>query len=450
MLAAFSASAAPPNIIFIFADDLGWGDLSCYGQPKLKTPHLDKLASQGTLFTQFYVAGSVCSPSRTGIMTGQYPARHRVFGHFDTSQKNEKRGMPDALAPDTPTLTDLLRAAGYETGHFGKWHLGNISPEEYGLDTFRTESFSNVQDKGPIDIWGAANRPNCTADILDAALDFIDAREDKEKPFYINAWLSDPHATLSPSPEQLEAVKQFAPRGVDFYGVAQVFYACVLEMDKQVGRFLKGLDERGLREDTLVIFSSDNGPEDFQVNNATHSGVGCPGPLRGRKRSIYEGGIRTPFIIRWPGNVQAGAVNDVSVVNGVDFLPTLCKIAGAEVPVSIALDGEDMSDAWLGAQRRRERPCFWEWRYRLFGHPWNHPPRLAVRDGDFKLLLNPDGSRTELYNIIADPGERDNIANEHPDQVAALKKELLEWYATLPESPIEPIAGQAPWRWPGE
>jgi N-acetylgalactosamine-6-sulfatase len=438
-----------PNIVFLFADDLGWGDLSCYGQRRVDTPHLDRLASQGTVFTGFYVAGSVCSPSRTGIMTGQYPARHRVFGHFSSHEINARREMPDALDPAVVTLTDLLKGSSYETAHFGKWHLGNVTPAEYGLDVFRTETFSNVPDRGTIDIWGADNRPNCSADILDAALEFIDSRKDPSKPFYINAWFSDPHATLNPSAEQLARVKQFAPRGVEFPGVAQVYYACVVEMDRQIGRFLDELDRRGLADDTLVIFSSDNGPEDFQIRNAAHSGVGSPGPFRGRKRSIYEGGIRVPFILRWPGRVPAGKVNRTSVVNGVDFLPTLGKLAGTVIPDSLLLDGEDMLDVWLGSERKRQRECFWEWRYRLFGHVYNHPPQLAVRADDFKLLMNPDGSRVELYHLGRDPGERDNVANENSARVQILKEKLLDWNAELPTSPADAAAGQAAWPWPG-
>ena len=440
-----------PNIIFIFADDLGWGDLSCYGKDRFKTENLDKLASEGTLFTQFYVAGSVCSPSRTGIMTGHCPARHRVFGHFAKPQINKRREMPDALDPGVTTLTDLLKSGGYKTAHFGKWHLGNLEPNQYGVDVYRTESFSNVPEREKIDIWSPKNRPNCTRDILDAALEFIETHQasNSDEPFYINAWFSDPHATLNPSQEQLDRVRQFRPRGkVDFHGVAEVFYACVKEMDLQVGRFLKRLDEMGLAENTIIVFSSDNGPEDFQISNAAHSGVGSTGPFRGRKRSIYEGGIRTPFIVRWPKHIPAGKVNDTSVVCGVDFIPTLCKVAGVEVPDELNGDGEDMSDALLGSDRKREKPLFWEWRYRVFGHILNRPPRLAVRDGDWKLLMNPDKSRVELYSIPDDPSEINNLAKDNPEVVERLSKQVLEWNTTLPESPVEPVAGSNAYPFP--
>lgn len=441
--AAVTAAEKRPNIIFLFADDLGWGDLSCYGKDRFQTANLDRLAAEGTLFTRFYVAGSVCSPSRTGIMTGQYPARHRVFGHFAREEVNRQREMPNALDPAVATLTDLLKAGGYVTAHFGKWHLGDVPPTEYGLDVYRTESFSSDPAKGPIDIWGPANRPHCTRDILDAALDFIEGHQAKGTgaPFYVNVWFSDPHATLNPSQEQLDRVRQFAPKGVEFQGVAQVFYACVKEMDLQIGRFLTRLDELGLGDDTIVVFSSDNGPEDFQIGNAAHSGVGSAGPFRGRTRSIYEGGIRTPFLVRWPGHVPAGKVNDTSVLCGVDFVPTICRLAELEAPQDLNLDGEDMSDVLLGSDRDRTRPLFWEWRYRVFGHVLNHPPRLAIRSGDWKLLMNSDQSRVELYDIPEDPSELENLAKDNPEVVERLAKQVLEWNATLPESPVEPAAG---------
>jgi N-acetylgalactosamine-6-sulfatase len=381
-------------------------------------------------------------------MTGHYPARHRVFGHFARNQNNEKRGMPDALDPEVATLTDLLRAGGYRTGHFGKWHLGNIEAGEYGIDQFRTESWSNVPDRGPIDIWGAKNRPHCTRDILDAALEFIKSGSDK--PFYVNAWFSDPHATLNPSAEQLDRVKQFKPKGVDFHGVAQVYYACVREMDIQIGRFLAELDKLDLARETIIIFSSDNGPEDFQIGNSAHSGVGDAGPFRGRKRAIYEGGIRVPFLVRWPGRVPAGKINDTSVVGGVDFIPTLCKLAGVDASDAADQDGEDMSDVLLGSDRPRKRPLFWEWRYRVFGRPIDMPPRLAVRSGDWKLLMNPDRSRVELYNIPADPMELNNLAPQKPELAGSLGKQLLDWNQTLPESPVETVAGRNNYPFPSQ
>ncbi|MDX2432217.1 MAG: sulfatase-like hydrolase/transferase [Bacteroides sp.] len=439
-----------PNIIFIFADDLGWGDLSCYGNSRVKTPSLDRLASEGTLFTQFYVAGSVCSPSRAGIMTGQYPARNRVFGHFASTAINQRRGMPNALDPDLVMLTDMLKGAGYTTAHFGKWHLGNISPAEYGVDVYRTNELSNMGDD-PLDIWSAEARPTCTKDILDETLKFI---KQEGNPFYVNVWLSDVHATLNPSKEQMDRVAdevknwRWPSDGIEYTSVEQVYLATLLEMDRQIGLFIDKLEALGIRNNSLIIFSSDNGPEDYQLHNSRHSGVGSPGPFRGRKRSIYEGGIRVPFIISWPGKIPAGKVNDQSVVSGVDFLPTLACITGAKAANERALDGEDMSEVWLGSDRKRSKDLFWEWRYQVFGHSVNKPPMIAVREGDYKLLLNPDKSRVELYNILTDPGELNNLASQEPELAMRLSEKAMTWFQNLPESPWDETAGQNAWNWP--
>ena len=445
---AVAQSTENPNIIFIFADDLGWGDLSAYGGNRIDTPNLDSLAAQGTLFTQFYVPGSVCSPSRAGIMSGLNPSRNKVFGHFmPVHQINSRRGMPNALNPDLLTLTDLLKEQGYTTGHFGKWHMGNIPPDEYGIDTFSTNEFSNLKNGARIRGWEPKNRPHTTQDVLTASLDFI--KNNKGGPFYINAWLFDVHSTLNPSEEQLAAVAQFKPKDVDFYGVEQVYLATLKEMDRQIGLFLSALDKLGLRENTLVIFSSDNGPEDYHIRNSAHSGAGSPGPFRGRKRSLYEGGIRVPFILRWPGHVEE-AINTTSVVSGLDFMPTLASITGAKIPDSLTLDGENMSDVWLGSERKRNNRLFWDWRYDIAGHVINQSPMIAIRDGDYKLLVNPDGSRTELYNLIEDPSELFNLVAIKPQLAKQLKARALAWYATLPESPVDEGAGTNRWPMPGE
>ena len=443
-----------PNIIFLFADDLGWGDLSCYGSKRLQTPSLDHLAKEGTLFTQFYVAGSVCSPSRCAIMTGQYPTRNRVFGHFSSHEGNMSRAMPDALDPDLLMLTDVLKERGYTTGHFGKWHLGNISPSKYGFDVFMSSEFSNVRGGELLDIWSPEYRSTCTKSILDETLHFI--KENRDGPVYVNVWFSDVHGILNPSRDQLEAVENHKPKSwngeVNFYGVEQIYLAALKEMDMQIGLFLSALEEMGMAENTLIIFSSDNGPEDYQIADARHSGVGSNGPFRGRKRSIYEGGIRVPFILRWTGRIPQNKVNNATAINGVDLLPTIASIVGADFPGEVMekMDGEDMSDVWLGGSRKRVRTQHWEWRFRVHGHVLNRSPMIAVREGDYKLLMNPDSSRIELYNIIEDPSEMQNLYKLHPERTAALMKEAIEWYTELPYSSKGKFAGENTWDWPGD
>ncbi len=441
-------AGARPNVIFIFADDLGWGDLGCYGNRQIKTPNLDRLAERGTLFTQFYVNSPVCSPSRTAIMTGQYPARHRIHGHLATHQQNQRRDMPDWLDPAAPTLTRLLQQAGYATAHFGKWHLGSGEgaplPAEYGIDVHRT-----LNSNGPG--WPDQNDPlfraRSTRLFVDETIRFVE--QNRDRPFYVNLWTLVPHATLNPTEDQLAPYRRYGPRGINHVGASPIYYASVSDLDAQVGRLLARLDELGLAEKTLVIFSSDNGPEDIHIANANHSGVGSPGPLRGRKRSLYEGGVRVPFIVSWRGHVPAGRVDNDSVVTGVDFLPTLCKLAGVAVPRGHLLDGEDRSQVLLGRPAPRSKPIYWEWRFRIAGHVFNMSPMLAVRDGRWKLLMNPDRSRIELYDIPADPREMNNLAAQRPEVVRELSAKLLAWQSTLPAGMVEDLAGRNDYPWPG-
>jgi N-acetylgalactosamine-6-sulfatase len=439
-----------PNIIFILADDLGWGDLGCYGHPQTATPNLDALAREGTLFTQFYVNASVCSPSRCAFFTGQYPARHRVHGHYAGVAQNAARGMSQFLPPDVPNLATLLKRAGYATAHIGKWHLGSNSggppPEKYGFDF--VGSTERGGPEGPAD--DRYYRANSSRLFVDETLKFIDAHQ--AGPFFVQLWTLVPHATLNPTPEQLKPYARLHPGGPDFphHSAAEIFSASVTDLDAQIGRLMKGLAERKLADSTLILFSSDNGPEDIHIRNAAHSGVGSAGPFRGRKRSLYEGGIRVPFIVRWPGHVPSGRIDDSSVVAACDFLPTLCRLAGAEIPAGHSLDGEDVGDILIGQSRARTRPLMWEWRFRIAGEVYHHSPMLAIRDGDLKLLMNPDGSRVELYDIPRDPTQLTNVAEKHPDTVKRLSEQVLAWSKTLPPGPTDPGAGQAVYPWPGK
>ena len=442
-----AAKTDKPNFIFIFADDLGWGDLGCYGNRQIKTPHLDKLAQQGTLFTQFYVNGSVCSPSRTSIMTSHFPARHRVHGHFATHAKNKDRGMPNWLDPKVCTVTRLLQKSGYVTGHFGKWHLGSgegaPDPGEYGIDEYCTIVSNGPQLEGRDDPYFWAKS---TTQIVDKTIRFIE--KNKDKSFYVNVWTLLTHATLHPTDEQMKPYRKYAPRGVPYKGAKQIYYASVSDLDRQIGRLIQKIDELGLGDNTIIAFSSDNGPEDFDIGNAVHSGIGSTGPFRGRKRSLYEGGIRVPFIVRWPGHTPAGRVDDTTVLAGVDWLVTLCCLTDVKLPGDLESDGEDMSQAILGKPKRRTKPLMWEWRYRIFGDMVHKSPMLAIRDGNWKLLMNPDQKRVELYDIPKDPTELDNVAVQHPDVVRRLSAKLLHWQGTLPVSPVEASAGSNAYPWP--
>jgi len=447
---AFGADATEsrsrPNVIFILADDWGWGDLGCYGHDRIKTPNLDKLARQGTLFTQFYVCSGVCSPSRTAFMTGHFPARHRIHGHLADPKRNEARGMPNFLDPNVAMLPRLMQKAGYKTAHFGKWHLGHgegaPEPAAYGFDVSKC-----VNGSGPA--WDEKQpyfRAKSTALIVDETIGFIEAHRDG--PFFVQAWLLLTHATLHPTEEEMKPYARYGPRGVPYKGAPQVYYASATSADKQIGRLMARLDELKLTKNTIVIFSSDNGPEDIHITNASHSGVGSAGPFRGRKRSLYEGGVRVPFILRWPAATPAGRVDNDTVINATDFLPTFCKLAGVGVPEGASPDGEDVSAAFQGKSFKRSRPLFWEWRFRIFGHVLHRSPRLSIRDGNWKLLMNPDRSRVELYDIPSDPSELNDLADRQPEVVERLSERVLAWHKELPPGPVEPVAGSNAYRWP--
>jgi N-acetylgalactosamine-6-sulfatase len=435
----------PPNIVFILADDLGWGDLGCYGHRDIKTPNLDRMARQGALFTQFYVSAPVCGPSRVGFMTGNFPARHRIHDYFAAPAMNEKRGMASWLDPAVPFLPRLLKQAGYATAHFGKWGFGNgpdaPRADAYGIDVYRgagAESGFNARDP--------YSRAKSTDAITGDAMRFLEQHRDQ--PCFVNVSLLLPHATLNPTEEQMKPYARFAPHGAPHKGALQIYYASVTDLDQGVGKLLAKLDELGLAGDTVVLFSSDNGPEDIHLSDASHSGVGSAGPFRGGKRSLYEGGIRMPFLVRWPKHVAAGRVDDTSVLTAVDFLPTICRLAGVPLPAGYQPDGEDVTDILLKQSRPRTKPILWEWRWDMIGGVLNRSPRLVIREGNWKLLMNPDRSRVELFDIPHDPSELNNLADRRPEVVKPLAEKLLAWQRSLPPGPVTPRAGSNAYPWP--
>jgi len=440
--------ARKPNVIFILADDLGWGDLSCYGGRKIQTPNIDNLSKGGTLFTQFYQAGSVCSPSRAALLTGRFPARDSIHTAIEINgEGNEGKGVADHLDPNISTLPDLLVKNGYVTGHYGKWHLGATknapSPRDYGIMEHRT---GNSNDPNKL---ARSDRSNSSKVIVDEVIAFIE--RNKDKPFFVNTWLYDVHAVLNPSKEQLDAVSHLGiPDKVPFYSPAQIYYGTLREMDIQVGRLLQRLRELGLDQNTIVVFSSDNGPEDINVVNASHSGVGSTGPLRGRKRSLYEGGVRVPFIVRWPGRIPSGTVNTRALIGGADLFSTICGLTGTNIPQTLFQDGEDRSGILLGKEMPRKKPLLWEWRYGIPGHLIDKSPSLAIRDGNWKLLINHDGTRLELYDIEADPMELNNVAGLHKDVCTRLSGTLLAWQKTLPAGGLVKDAGNIDYPWPSQ
>jgi len=413
-----------PNIVFIFADDWGWGDLGVHGHPHVKTPNLDRLAAEGANFHQFYVANPVCSPSRAAVLTGHFPARYSLHQHFAGHASNRERGMPDWLDPQAPMLPRILRAAGYATAHFGKWHLTSSSiTDAPGLDAYGYDESAVFNGPGP------QLRPERD---VDEAIQFI--RAHRGRPFFINLWIHETHTPHFPTQESLRSHAHIGER-------EQVYAAVVADADRRIGRLLQALDALGLEKNTLIVFSSDNGPEVTgpeerrdQIDETgrgygTHYSVGSTGGLRGRKRSLYEGGIRVPFIVRWPGRVPAGRIDRTTVISAVDLLPTFCAAAGVTLPQNYQPDGQDMLPALLGLEKRRAKPLFWEWRGSGAGDNW---PRLAVRQGDWKLLMDYGGKRVELYRVSTDKSESHEVSREHPEITVNLAAMALRWKESLP------------------
>ncbi len=427
-----SDSGKRPNIVFIYSDDWGWGDLSSHGHPWLKTPNIDKLAAEGIGFQQFNVVNPVCSPSRAAAMTGICPARFSIHEHFADPTSNAKRGMPDWLDPEAPLLSRFLKNAGYRTAHFGKWHLTNAGA--VGAPAVAAYGFDQAGVfNGPPDF---PKEHAGVRDTVENTVSFI--RENKGGPFFVNVWLHEPHTPHWPTEKSMEQWKHLDKQ-------KQVYAAVITDADNDVGKILAALDEAGVAENTLVIFSSDNGPEETGPDKGEdidpkanfkgyglHYSVGDTGGLRGRKRSLFEGGVRTPFIVRWPGHAPAGTTNDKTVITAVDLLPTLCAAAGVSLPKDYRGDGENLLAAFNGKQMIRTRPVFWEWR------GGNREPNmwadLAVREGDWKLLMTEDGNRAELYQLDQDRAEARDISSEHPEIVARLTALVREWKASLPEA----------------
>lgn len=418
-----------PNIIFIFADDWGYGDLSCHGSSFCKTPNLDRMAEEGIDFANFTVNSPVCSPSRVAVMTGQFPARQCVHQHFQSVKAHINRGMPDWLDAQAPMLPRMLKDAGYKTGHFGKWHLGSVgdSPTEdaYGYDRFAT---FNGSGKHEIKKHGLAS--------VDYAVKFI--REFKDQPFFVNLWLHEAHLAHFPQPRYLEQFK-------DLDEQKRVYASVIAEGDEGVGRVLSLLKDLKIDDNTLVVFSTDNGPEFTRGEKDKYHGkdessgfggyysVGETGGLKGRKRSLFSGGIRVPLIVRWPGVVPAGKTDTASVLTAVDLLPTFLDVAGVPLPEGYEPDGQSALAAFKGEPQRRTKPIFWQWKGGdNQDYTW---PSSGVRDGRWKLLANEERKLIELYDLQSDWPEKRDVAANHPEIVQQLSEKLKAWEASLPELP---------------
>lgn len=425
--AAFGdGNRAKPNFVYVLCDDLGYGDLGCYGNPVIKTPCLDRLASEGMKLTDCYAAAPVCSPARSGIMTGRTPYRSGIRDWIPA-------GSSVFLKRREISVARLLKSVGHTTCHSGKWHLSSRldgsepTPGDHGFDHwFSTQNNAAPSHRNPRNFVrnGKAVGPlegYSSGLIVEEAIRFI--RQVKGKPFAVFVWLHSPHEPVATPDEYL------AMYGHVDDATKRVYCGSVTELDSEVGRLMRALDEMKLAEETFVMFTSDNGPETLRRYAGAKYSHGSPGPFRGMKLHLYEGGIRVPGIIRWPGHTKPGQVCG-EPVNGTDILPTFCEIAGVEVPGDRAIDGASILPIFRGKPIEREVPLYWRYDRALGG------PKVAMRQGNWKLLGDAGLEKFELYNLEDDIGEIRDLSAREPDRLKKMVSALREVHRQVENDPI--------------
>jgi arylsulfatase len=440
-----------PNIIFILADDLGWADLGCYGGKKIRTPSIDRLATEGIRFTQHYAGNAVCAPSRCCLMTGKHPGHAFI--------RNNRAVQPEGQYPipaDTVTVAKLLKARDYRTAAVGKWGLGppgsDADPTQQGFDLFFGYNCqSHAHNHYPTYLWrndqritlqgndGGRTGKQYSHDLLEAeALSFI--RNHKEESFFLYVPFTIPHLALQVPDDSLheyigkwEEPPYDGGKGYQPQPTPRAAYAAMVSrMDRSVGRITDLVHELGLDERTIIFFSSDNGPAPLNVGGADSRFFQSAGSLHGLKGELYEGGIRTPLIARWPHKISAGTSTDVPSAFW-DLLPTLCEIAGAETPADI--DGISLVPALLG-QGLQKLHDFLYWEFQGYGG------QQAIRLGDWKGIrtnLNKKLSDIELYNLASDPNEEHDLATDRPEIVAQIERLMRQQHTVSEAFPIKSI-----------
>jgi arylsulfatase A len=434
--------ARRPNIVFILADDLGYGELGCYGQRKIRTPHLDRLARQGMRFTDGYTGAPVCAPARCNLLTGKHAGHAYIRDNHEIGTWESFEGQLP-LPAGTATLAAMLKEQGYATGAFGKWGLGGVGstgdPLNMGFDTFLGYNCQRhahdlyprylIRDSAKLFLEGNPGGPTGSTyapDIIaDGMLDFI--RANKDRPFFLYHPNPLPHLALQAPQEEIDRYKGLWPEtpytGTSYqpHPTPKACYAAMISiLDRHVGSILALLEELGLDDNTLVVFTSDNGPTHVK-DQVDYEFFESAGPLRGLKGSVYEGGIRVPLIARWPGRIKAGDASGVPVAH-YDVPATLADLLGAEPPGGT--DGLSFLPTLLGRPRRQARHEFLFWDFAGYGG------QLAVRMGPWKgvkrdLKKNPDAP-LELYDLDRDIAERDDLAARRPDIAARIEEIMLQ------------------------
>lgn len=442
-----TAMADRPNILLVLADDLGYGDLACYGSTDVKTPNLDKFASEGLKFTDCYAGNANCSPSRTAIMTGRTPTRVGVRNWIPEDS-------PMHVRQSEMTIARLLRQSGYATCHSGKWHMNGEfnqptqpQPNDHGFDHwFSTQNNAYPNHHNPDNFVrnGAAlgKLEGYAADLVtNEAIQWLDAR-DKEKPFFLYVCYHEPHEPIASDAKYTALYPHEDPAYSAHHGN-------ITQMDDAFGRLMKKIDESGLRENTLVFFTSDNGP----AITSQHP-YGSAGPLRDKKGTLWEGGIRVPGMLRWPGKTKPGTTSG-EPISGVDFLPTFCAVAGITPPQDRTLDGASWLPVLEGGKVERQTPLYWQF------NNSSGEPKVALRVGDWKILATLDSNPAKrsndltneeerwvkeaelqtfmLYNLRTDIAEKDDLSASAPGKLQEMKELLQAKYADVKqEAPMWP------------
>lgn len=434
LCAVVGSAARHPNFVIIFTDDQGYGDLSCFGGEHVSTPRIDRMAEEGSRLTSFYVAAPVCTPSRAALMTGSYPKRIDMAtgSNFGVLLAGDTKG----LNPEEITIAEVLKSAGYKTGIFGKWHLGDqpeFLPTKQGFDEYFGIPYSHdihpfhprqkhfqfpplalLEDETVIEMDPDADL--LTKRITEHATAFIEKH--KDEPFFLYVPHPIPHRPLHVSPPFMKnvptkIVEKLKSEGdsIDYGTRDKIFRQAIAEIDWSVGQILDTLKAQGIDDETLVIFTADNGPA-----------VGSAGPLRGRKGSTFEGGMRESTVIRWPGKIPAGKSND-EIMTTMDLLPTFANLAGADIPNDRIIDGKDIWPTLKGEVKTPHEAFFYH-----RGNQLN-----AVRSGKWKLHVK-DGKPTQLYDLESDIGEKKNLIKSEPDVVQRLQVDLKSFAADIAEN----------------
>ena len=450
-----SQSPTPPNIVLIYADDLGWRDLTVQGSSYYETPNIDRLATEGIRFTDAYANAPNCAPSRAALMSGQYAPRTGIYTVASAARgpAEERALLPveneTTLDLDVVTIAEVLSAAGYATGHAGKWHLGGegFLPEDQGF----TWSIAGNEAGAPPDYFypyargdrrvpgleDGAEGEYLPERLVDESIGFIDRSQDS--PFFLYLSHYTVHTPIQAREEITERYRAKAPSN----GHENPTYAAMIEsLDQGVGRILDALEERGLSDNTVVIFASDNGG---------FGPVTSMAPLRGSKGMLYEGGIRTPLIMRWPDEIEPGATSATPVI-GVDLYPTLAELAGAPLPDTQPLDGVSLLPTLMRSGDVPERDLIWHFPAyleadRSVADTWRTTPASALRRGPYKVIHFFEDDRWEVYDLTSDESETNDLAGARPELTEALRSGLQTWWtdidAFVPTEPNPLYRGEA-------